>query len=234
MDYTTNFDAFGATLQIVLVDLLLSGDNALLIALACRSLGEKQARRALRLGVGAAIVIRLLFTFVISAVLETPGLKLVGALALALIAMQLMAGDDEPPEAETADAPERLAAAVAIIIIADLSMGLDNIVALAAIARGNFLYLAFGLALSVPLLLVGSVLISRLLQGWPILVTVGGALLGFIAGGLATSDPLVADWIAAQAPALGLALPWMTAVLVVVQAWLARRRLLKETLHAVL
>jgi YjbE family integral membrane protein len=232
MDYTANLDAFGATLQIVLVDLLLSGDNALLIALACRSLGEKQARRAMRLGVGAAIVIRLLFTFFVSALLETPGLKLLGALALAMIAMQLMVADDGAPEAEASDAPERLAAAVAIIIIADLSMGLDNIVALAAIARGNFLYLAFGLALSVPILLVGSVLISRLLQAWPVLVTIGGALLGFIAGGLAASDALVADWMIAQAPALAGALPWMTAVFVVVQAWLARRRHTVGTPHA--
>jgi len=225
MDSPASLDAFSATLQIIMVDLLLSGDNALVIAMACRSLDEAQARRAMRIGIAVAILVRLALTFFISTLLETPGLKLLGALALALIAMQMMVGDQQEVEQQEGAGGERLAAAIAMIVVADLSMGVDNIVALAAIARGNLAYLLLGLALSVPLLMVGSVLIARLLDTWPILVVLGGALLGWIAGNLAISDPLVADWLAGQAPALATALPWMTAAFVVLQAQLARSRL---------
>lgn len=233
MDYTSNLDVFSATAEIVAVDLLLSGDNALVIAMACRSLGEKQARRAMRIGIAAAILVRLFFTFIITTLLTTPGLKIVGAVALILIAIELIAGE-AAADAEGGDeqaGPERLTAAITMIVVADLTMGIDNIVALAAIARGNFLYLAFGLALSIPLLMVGSVLISRLLSAWPILVVLGGALLGWIAGGLIASDPSIADWLGGQAPALAMALPWMVAAFVVLQAWLVRDHRQKGAAH---
>lgn len=230
-DYATGLDSVGSTLQIIVVDLLLSGDNALLIAMACRQLGEKQARRAMRLGVGAAIAIRLALTFVISTLLVAPGVKLVGAVVLALIAMHLIVGDPLDEEASEAHAPEKLAGAIAMIVAADLSMGIDNIVAVAAVANGNFLYLLFGLALSIPLLMVGAVLISRLLDAWPMLVIAGGALLGWIAGGLAASDPLIADWLSGQAPALAAALPALVALFVTLQARFARARLLTQGLR---
>jgi YjbE family integral membrane protein len=187
----TDIDIF---LKVVFIDLLLSGDNAVVIALACRSLPEATRRRAILFGTGAAIGLRFLLTATVGAVLTVPYLKMVGALALLVIAIKLVVGD-EPAEDDGATAADGLWAAVRIIVIADLVMSFDNVVALAAAVRGSYLYLGLGLLLSVPLLIYGSTFVGRLLQRFPVLVTAGGGLLGWLAGDMAITDPALAAWI---------------------------------------
>ena len=211
-------------LQILLVDLLLGADNALVIALACRGLPSRQMREAAAIGVSGAVVIRTLLAVVATALLAIPLVKILGALALLVIAMNLVAGED-PGEDErpAAERGQGLWSAVAIILVADTAMSLDNVVALAAIARGNFWLLAIGVALSLPVLGYGGLILTRVLQHAPGLVAFGAALLGWIAGGMAISDPLVADWANVNAPGLVAIAPLLGAAFVYFQGRLAGR-----------
>ena len=214
MDFSDASSWLLVPLQILFVDLLLGADNAIVIALACRSLPPKDVRSAAAIGVGGAIFLRLIMTMVATTLLTVPLVKLIGALVLAIIAMNILAGDglgQEPSENGPRGASS-LWSAAAVIIVADAAMSLDNVVALAAIARGNFWLLAIGVALSLPVLAYGGVILTALLKRAPGLVEFGAALLGWIAGGMAISDPLVAPWtganaagLVAMAPALGAA-----------------------------
>jgi YjbE family integral membrane protein len=208
-------------LQILLVDLLLGADNALVIALACRSLPPEDMTRAATLGVAAAILVRLLMTTLAASLLTIPFLQIVGALALILIAMNI-SNDDALAGARPRSAVD-LWSAAAIIVVADAAMGLDNVVALAAIARGNFWLLAIGVAFSVPILAYGGILLSQWLARTPALVAFGAALLGWIAGGMALSDPAIAPW--AETNALGLAAiaPLLGAAFVYLYGRIAKR-----------
>ena len=199
-------------LQILLVDLLLGADNALVIALACRSLPREDMRRAATFGVAGAVAVRLALTTVAAGLLAMAFVKLIGALALLLIAMNISQDDafaHPRPRAGT-----DLWSAAAIIVIADAAMGLDNVVALAAIAQGNFWLLAIGVALSVPILAYGGILLSQWLARMPALVTFGAAMLGWIAGGMAISDPVIAPWANANAPGLVAIAPLLGAAFV--------------------
>ncbi|VEB44354.1 integral membrane protein, YjbE family [Chromobacterium violaceum] len=182
------------TFQVSFLDLILSGDNALVIALACRSLPEALRRRAVLWGTGFAIVLRLLLAAVIGVLLRVPMLKLIGAVILLAIAIQLLLGGDEDGGgealAERAGHSQQLWNAVMLVVGADLALSLDNVVALAAAAQGSVLFLLLGLALSVPLLMYGSLLLSRLMDGYPLLIPAGAAVLGWLAGGLAAGDAL--------------------------------------------
>ncbi|OHX13305.1 hypothetical protein BI347_07130 [Chromobacterium sphagni] len=221
--------AFGLTFQVSFLDLILSGDNALVIALACRALPDELRRRAVLWGTGFAIALRLLLTALTGVLLMVPMLKLIGAAVLLVIAIQLLlgedgAGDDGAQLAQQAGHSRQLWNAVMLVVSADLALSLDNVVALAAAAQGSLLFLLFGLLLSVPLLMYGSLLLARLMDGYPLLIPAGAAVLGWLAGSLAVSDPLWSDWVAAQAPALQIAVPLLAAVFVIVESRIIREQ----------
>jgi YjbE family integral membrane protein len=223
MGMDSDLAILGMTLEVFFINLLLSGDNAVVIALVCRTLPPRPRRRAMLLGIAAAILLRVYLTAAVAILFEVPCLKLAGAAALAIIGIKLMAdGDKKDFGLEGRHAAGRrdsldLWGAVILILLIDLIMSLDNVVALAAAADGNALGLALGLGLSVPLLIYGSLVVGAVLARYPMLVGAGGALLGWIAGDMAVGDPLIAEWIAAQAPALGLAMPAIGALFVLLE-----------------
>lgn len=222
--------ALGMTLQVFFLDLILSGDNALVIAVACRSLPPALMRKAVLLGTGFAILLRVLLTTVVGFLLQVPLLKLLGAALLISIAIKLLLGDDDGDALPGSAADSRqLWSAVSVVVMADLVLSLDNVVALAAAAQGSVLYLILGLLFSVPLLMYGSLFIARLLNEIPLLIPLGAALLGWVAGQIAVSDPLLADWINTQAPALQVVVPLLCVVFVLVESRIIRERAAKLT-----
>lgn len=175
-------------LQVVWLDVLLSGDNAVLVALACRSLPDKQRTIGLTFGVSAAIFLRLLAAFFVTIVLGIPGLKILGAAFLVYVAVKMIVSSDESEEGKSHTSLWRV---VALIALADLSMSVDNVVAIAAVANGNDLVFAIGLLISMPLMIVGASLISAVIDRFPILVWAGGLLLGWVAGETFATDHLI-------------------------------------------
>lgn len=223
MDWSAGASWIVIPVQIFCLDLLLGADNAMAIALVCRTLHPADRRNGLLLGAGGAVVLRLLMTIGASALLRAPYVRMIGGLALAAIAINLI-GRDRPGAAAAlgAGSPARrsLLSAASIIVVADAAMSIDNVIALAAIARGNFWLLAAGVLLSIPLLAFGSVIFAVLSRHFPALIALGCGLLGWIAGGMAISDPAIADWAAAQAPALVLIAPALGAIFVLGEAWI--------------
>jgi YjbE family integral membrane protein len=175
--------------KIIWINVLLSGDNALVVAMACRSLEPRQRFWGMLLGTLAAVVLRILFTVLIATVMGLPYLKLVGGLALLVIAAKLLVPDAE--ELGDVGAASHLLAAVQIVVVADIVMSLDNVVAVAAAADGSLPLLIFGLASSIPLIIAGAALIMALISMLPILIWAGSALLGWIAGDVIATDPAV-------------------------------------------
>ncbi len=185
MDVTTaDMLAIG---QIIWIDLLLSGDNAVVIALACRSLPEKQRRWGIFLGAGVAIGLRIAFALVISQIMQIPFLMTLGGVMLLWIAVKLLKGED----ADEKDIPasEKLWHAVRTIAMADAVMSLDNVVAISAASGGDYWLFIFGLAVSIPLVVIGATLITELVSRFPLFVWAGAALLGWIAGEMIAKDP---------------------------------------------
>jgi YjbE family integral membrane protein len=180
-------------LKIIGVNLILSGDNAVVIALAARSLPAKQQKAAVLWGSGAAVVMRIILTVFAVALLTLPWLKLVGSLLLFWIGIKLLIPEEE---SENIDASENLIAAIKTILIADLVMSIDNVIAVAAAAQGSMTLLVLGLAISIPLVIFGSTLLLHLMERWPIIITVGGGLLGFVAGEMLVTDPALRGWLA--------------------------------------
>ncbi|MHB2165749.1 TerC family protein [Alsobacter sp. R-9] len=176
-------------LQIIWIDLLLSGDNAVVIALACRSLPAHQRRVGVFLGASVAVGLRIIFAFVISYLLEIPLLGAIGGVLLFWIAVKLAMGEDE--DHANVSESETLWQAVRTIAIADAVMSLDNVVAIAAAADGNVWLFVFGLIVSIPLIIFGSTLIMGLIARFPIFVWAGAALLGWIGGEMIAADPWV-------------------------------------------
>jgi YjbE family integral membrane protein len=172
--------------QIIWIDLLLSGDNAVVIAMACRSLPEKQRRLGILLGAGAAIGLRIFFAFIITQILGVPFLKALGGILLVWIAIKLIMGEEH--HGKEIASTDRLWKAVGTIAVADAVMSLDNVVAIAAIAREDYSLFIFGLALSVPLIVVGASVITSIITRYPIFVWAGAALLGWVAGEMIISD----------------------------------------------
>ncbi len=187
-------------LKIIWINILLSGDNAIVIAMACRALPPRQRFWGIILGAGAAVLLRIFFTVILQYVLELPWLKLVGGILLLWIAIKLLTQD----EADEADihGSDNLWGAVRTVAIADIVMSLDNVLAIAAAAKGNTGLIIFGLAISIPLIVAGATLIMALLTRYPILVWAGAALLGWIAGELIVDDRISLEQIQAWAPAL--------------------------------
>ena len=219
MTPTVELPPVATVLQILVIDLLLSGDNAVVVALASRGLPGSQRRAAVTLGIAIAILLRIALTSVATITLQLSGLEFVGGILLLMIATRLAARDEPIRPRNDGSGPSRssLAAAIAVIVVADLIMSFDNVVAIAAVARGNMLLLSLGLLLSIPFLVWGSSLAITLLRRYRPLVIAGGALLGWIAGDIAVSDPLIVDWINSQAPALPYAVPALAALLVLAE-----------------
>ncbi|APF36550.1 TerC family protein [Chelatococcus daeguensis] len=181
-----------AIVQIIWIDILLSGDNAVVIALACRSLPDNQRRLGVVLGAGTAIALRILFALIISQLLALPFLKIVGGALLFWIAVKLIQGDDDNHEVKESGS---LWEAVRTIAIADAVMSLDNVLAISAASHGNVWLFTFGLLFSIPLIVIGSTLIMALIERFPIFVWAGAALLGWIAGEMLVADPWVIEQI---------------------------------------
>jgi YjbE family integral membrane protein len=182
-----------AVAKIIWINILLSGDNAVVIAMACRGLPQRQRFWGMVLGAGVAVLLRIVFTGVVASLMLLPYLKIAGGLALFYIAAKLLVPDD-PDESET-EAVEHLWRAVRIVAIADIIMSLDNVIAIAAAANGNMALLVLGLAISIPLIVAGAALIMALLDRFPILIWAGAALLGWIAGDVVATDPVAAGYL---------------------------------------
>ncbi|WP_024277269.1 TerC family protein [Xanthobacter sp. 126] len=180
-----------ALLQIIWINVLLSGDNAVVIALACRSLPEKVRRTGIILGAGVAVGLRIIFTGIVATLLALPWLKLVGSLALMWIAVDLASPDEGGEEA--IQSSDNLWKAVGTVAVADIVMSLDNVVAVAAIADGDWFLLVFGLAISIPLIIAGSSLVMALINRFPLLVWAGAALLGWVAGDMLLGDVAIIE-----------------------------------------
>jgi YjbE family integral membrane protein len=208
--------------QIVWINIILSGDNAVVIALAARSLPPKQQKLAIMWGSGAAVVLRIILTFIAAYLLQLPYLQIVGGLLLLWIGFQLLGGEEEEEEGE-AKQHGSLAAAVRTILIADLIMSLDNVIAVALAAKGNFTLLVLGLAISIPLVVFGSTLMIKLMERFPIIIVLGAALIGWVAGDAISHDVAVKDMFSNNTM-LAIGLKAGCAIFVVVVGkWLAAR-----------
>jgi YjbE family integral membrane protein len=173
--------------EIAWINILLSGDNAVVIALASRSLPDRQRKFGILCGAGAAILLRIIFALIISEIMQVDYLKIVGGLLLLWIAVRLAKGEVESERPVAAH--DRLWRAVATIAVADATMSLDNVIAIAAVAGGEHWLFIFGLVFSIPLIVVGSTLIMKVMDRYPVIVWGGAALLGWVAGEMIASDP---------------------------------------------
>jgi YjbE family integral membrane protein len=191
-----------ATSEIVVVNLLLSGDNAVVIAMACRALPPRQRLWGMAIGAGTAAIVRIIFAAIIAPLMALPYFKLIGGLALFYIAVKLLVPEKSGRAIEPA---ARLWRVVRIVAVADIIMGFDNIIAIVGVARGDVVLLVIGLVVSIPIILAGAALVMALLDRFPVLVWAGAALLGWIAGGIVATDPAVVAYLTAQlgAPVAG-------------------------------
>ena len=199
MEILQSADFWIGLLKIIWINIILSGDNAVVIALAARSLPPHQQTKAVFFGSGAAVVLRILLTVVAAKLLALPYLQIVGGLLLLWIGVQLLGDEDE----EEGEAKEygTLMAAVRTILIADLVMSLDNVIAVAAAAKGSLTLLILGLAISIPLVIFGSTLMIKLMERFPIIVVLGAGLIGWVGGETIVSDVALQDVLGAQ--------PWL-------------------------
>ena len=217
-------------MTIIWVNIILSGDNAVVIALAALSLPKHQQGKAIFWGAGAAVVLRIILTIIAVEMLKISFLKIIGGLLLFWIAVKLLMSEDGDANVKSSD---NLIQAIKIILIADLVMSLDNVVAVAAAAKGSILLLVLGLAISIPLVIFGATILMKLMERYPIIVIIGAALIGSVAGELLVTDPILLDWVKANMPWLEIHLPffgeisWAQIVgavfVVVIGKWLAAR-----------
>jgi YjbE family integral membrane protein len=213
-----------SVLQVIWINILLSGDNAVVIALACRGLPPRERLWSMIIGAGFASMLLIVFTGAISMLMTLPYLKLIGAIALIWVAIKLLAPQAHDAE-DTAEAVEDLWRAVRIVVIADIVMSLDNAIAVAAVAKGQYVLLAIGLAISIPMVIVGSAIILALLERFPILVWGGAAILGWVAGNIFASDSIVPKFLNNfPAEHVKLASQVFGAAIVIVSGYTWRRR----------
>ncbi len=177
--------------KIIGVNIVLSGDNAVVIALAARSLPPQQQKLAIFWGSGAAIVMRIVLTLFAVTLLGMPWLKLIGSLLLFWIGVKLLIEEEGD---ENIDSSDNLIAAIKTILIADLVMSLDNVIAVAAAAQGNMVLLVLGLAISIPMVIFGATLLLKLMERYPVIITIGAALIGMVAGEMLVTDHALKDW----------------------------------------
>jgi YjbE family integral membrane protein len=190
---TLNWAFFLGIINIILIDLILAGDNAVVIAMAVRSLPRRQRRWGIMLGSGAAVLLRVALTFFVAQVLEIQFIKLAGGLLITWIAVKLFiegAPEQADKEAKT------LLQAMWLIVVADITMSTDNVLAVAGASHGNLFLLVFGLALSIPFVVFTSNLLSMLMDRYPIIIYIGAAVLGKVAGEMIFTDPAMMRWLA--------------------------------------
>jgi YjbE family integral membrane protein len=210
-----------ALFQIIVINIVLSGDNAVVIALASRSLPPHQQKKAIIFGSMGAIVLRIILTFFAVFLLQQPYLKLIGAALLLWIGIGLLKEEEEETELE---GHSNLAGAIKTIIVADLVMSLDNVIGVAAAAKGDLLLLVLGLVISIPLIIFGSTVLLKLMNRFPIIIVLGAALLGWVAGEMAMTDPALRPYLGEHHEVLNtIAAVAGAAIVVVVGKWLASR-----------
>ncbi len=210
-----------ALLKIIGVNIVLSGDNAVVIALAARSLRGREQKKAIIWGSGAAIVLRILLTLFAVALLALPWLKLIGSVLLLWIGVKLLVPEDGDAEISASD---NLIQAIKTILIADLVMSLDNVIAVAAAAGGDVVLLVLGLAISIPLVIFGATLLVKAMERFPIIIVVGAGLIGFVAGEMAWEDAAIGAWTSQyQANMKYVAAAVGAAFVVVLGQWFGRR-----------
>jgi YjbE family integral membrane protein len=180
---------FFSALSIVLIDVLLGGDNAVVIAMVVKSLPPKQRRIGIGAGAGGAVVLRIIFTFFAAQLLQVRFVKFVGGLLILWIAVQLLTEKDRDPE--KSEGAQGLWRAMWLILVADLTMSIDNILAVAAASKGNVVLLVFGLGLSIPFVIFTSSLLSRIMDRYPIVIYIGAAILGRVGGEMMVTDPWI-------------------------------------------
>ncbi len=196
MEFLQSPDFWIGLLKIIWINIILSGDNAVVIALAARSLPPQQQSKAVVLGSGAAVLLRILLTVVAAKLLALPYLQIVGGLLLLWIGVQLL-GDEDEGEGEAKEYGSMMAA-VRTILIADLVMSLDNVIAVAAAAKGSMLLLILGLAISIPLVIFGSTLMIKLMERFPVIVVIGAGLIGWVGGETIVGDATLAHLLEAN------------------------------------
>ena len=208
------------------MNIVLSGDNAVVIALAARQLPPKQQKQAVIFGSGAAIILRIVLTLVAVALLALPWLKLIGSVLLLWIGVKLLVPEEG---GEDLDVGDSMISAIRTILIADLVMSLDNVIAVAAAAEGSVTLLVIGLAISIPLVIFGATLLIKLMERFPVIITIGAALIGFVAGEMAWEDQAIAEFTSHFAKWFKYLLAVASALFVVALGkWLARRAAIKE------
>jgi YjbE family integral membrane protein len=213
-----------SVLQVIWINILLSGDNAVVIALACRGLPPRERFWGMVIGAGLASLLLIIFTGIVATLMTLPYLKLVGGLLLFWIAIKLLAPQGHDDE-DTPEATEDLWRAVRIVVVANIVMSLDNVLAVAAVAKGNYLLLTLGLAVSIPMVIAGSAIILALLQRFPILVWGGAAILGWVAGEIIATEPVVQEVFSSLSPhELEIGAQILGAVFVVVSGYIWRRK----------
>lgn len=211
-----------AVLQIIAIDIVLGGDNAVVIALACRRLPEQQRKLGIFWGVFGAILLRVVLIFFALNLLTMPYLKIVGAALLVWIGIKLL--QPEPEGAHEIDASTTLVGAIKTIIVADAVMSLDNVIAIAGAAKDDIGLVIFGLVVSVPIIVWGSQMVMKVMDRYPVTIAIGAGLLGWIAGDMAVTDVVTKEWVSTQAKYLQWIAPASVALLVIVAGKLLAAR----------
>jgi len=214
-------------LTIIWVNIILSGDNAVVIALAARALPAHQQKKAVFWGAGAAVIMRIILTIVAVELLKLPYLKLIGGALLLWIAVKLLIPEDDDDDG--IESSSNLWTAIKTILIADLVMSLDNVIGVAAAAKGSIVLLVLGLLISIPLVIFGATMLMKLMERFPVIITIGAGILGWVSGEMAATDPVIHDWVNAHAAWLHWAAPAAGVIFVVALGkWLAARATREE------
>src|SRR5215831_15779374 len=198
IDINTQPQFWISVLQIIWINVLLSGDNAIVIALACRNLPQKQRFTGMVLGTGVALLLRLIFATIVSTLMLLPYVKIAGGAALLWIAVKLLSPNEGTESADSSS--QSLWRAVKLVAIADVVMSLDNVIAVAAVADGSLALLVFGLGVSIPAIVAGANIIMAMLNYFPLIIWAGAGLLGWIAGDVIASDPIITSYAASFGP----------------------------------
>jgi YjbE family integral membrane protein len=217
-----SWDFFAALLSIVLIDLILAGDNAVVIAAAVRTLPRKQRQKGILLGAGAAVVLRVILTYFASQLLQMSYVKLIGGLFILWIAVKLFV--DSAPDEEHQQNATSILQALWVIVVADLTMSVDNVLAVAGASKGNLFLLLFGLGLSIPFVVFTSNLLSFLMDKYPFIIYAGAGILGKVGGEMIFTDPVIVEIV--QIPDLilyGLEALFAVGVIVVGKLWIRWR-----------
>ena len=224
--------AIAALLKIMVINVVLSGDNAVVIALACRKLSPRHQKLAFIWGSVGVVILMVALTGVISYLLQLPYLEMVGSALLLWIGVKLLIAEDGEGEGGV-EQKATLGAAIRTIIIADMIMSLDNVLAMAGAANGHLWMLIVGLVITVPVILFGSALLMKLMERFPIFVMVGAALIGWVAGEMAISDPAIKEWIDVHAAFLHTIMPIFGAAFVIATGKILERVQLRRRAAAV-